>query len=282
MTPIDGLQSGKDADFYTMEWIDTHTHLYVDQFDDDREEIVGRALNAGVSRLYLPNIDRSSIGPMLDMEARWPDVCFPMMGLHPCSVGKNYREELDEVRQWLEKRTFAAVGEIGLDFYWDKTFVRQQEEVFLLQAGWAVEFGLPIVIHSRDSIDRNIELLEEASLPGIRGVFHCFTGTVQQAERILDLGFYLGIGGVLTFKNAGLDKVIAQIGPERLVLETDSPYLAPVPFRGKRNESAYVVNVAEKLAGLLEMPLRELAEITTRNARALFPDPGTKTRTGRI
>ncbi len=265
-----------------MEWIDTHTHLYVDQFDEDRSEVVERALAAGVSRLYLPNIDGASIGPMLEMEKKWPGICIPMMGLHPCSVGENFRRELDGVREWLEKRAFAAVGEIGLDFYWDKTFVREQEEAFLLQAKWAVEFGLPIVIHSRDSIERNIELLEEADFPGLSGVFHCFTGTVRQAQRILNLGFYLGIGGVLTFKNAGLDKVMAQVGPERLVLETDSPYLAPTPFRGKRNESAYVVKVAEKLAGLLGMPLSELAEITTRNAKALFSDPDTKTEAARI
>ncbi len=259
-----------------MEWIDTHTHLYVDQFDEDRKEVVEKALGLGVNQLYLPNIDSRSIQGMMAMEEEWPDHCFPMMGLHPCSVGASFHEELEIVRSWLEQRPFCAVGEIGLDFYWDKTFVQEQEEAFLTQVAWAKEFELPIVIHSRDSIDRNIELLQEVGTDGLSGIFHCFTGTVAQGEAILELGFLLGIGGVVTFKNAGLDRVLGTIGPEHIVLETDSPYLAPTPFRGKRNESAYLIRIAEKLATLFDLPLEEISSITTENARSVFSSSYTK------
>lgn len=250
--------------------VDTHTHLYLDRFSNDRPDVIRRAVEAGVERFYLPNVDRRTIEPMLAMERDYPGRCFPMMGLHPCSVQAGFQEELALVREWLKRRPFCAIGEIGLDFYWDLTFVEQQEEAFRTQVAWALEFDLPIVIHSRDSIDRNLQLLEELAAPGLRGIFHCFTGTLEQARRAIDLGFLLGIGGVLTFKNGGIDQVVPELPLEALVLETDAPYLAPVPYRGKRNESAYVRIVAEKLADLKGLSLEEVATATTANAEKLF------------
>lgn len=253
-----------------MRLIDTHTHLYLEQFDEDRDEMIRRAVESGVEQFFLPNIDHSSIGPMLALEEAYPGRCFAMMGLHPCSVKEGFEEELAIVRDWLDERPFCAVGEIGIDLYWDKSFFEQQKEAFLLQTEWARELGLPIVIHSREATDILIELVEEVKDERLRGVFHCFSGTEAQARRIIELGFYLGIGGVVTYKNAGLDKVMETIGLEHVVLETDSPYLAPVPWRGKRNESAYLRLVAEKLAAVKGIPFREVAEKTTKNAEQLF------------
>ena len=254
-----------------MRLIDTHTHIYLEQFDEDREEMIQRALDSGVEQFFLPNIDSSSITRMLDLEEAYPGRCFAMMGLHPCSVKENFKEELAIVREWLDERPFCAVGEIGIDLYWDKTFLEQQKEAFLIQVDWAKELGVPIVIHSREATDILIELVEQAKDERLTGVFHCFSGTEEQARRIIGLGFYLGIGGVVTFKNAGLDKVMEKAGLEHVVLETDSPYLAPVPRRGKRNESAYVRLVAEKLAAIKGISFREVAEVTTKNAERLFP-----------
>ena len=251
-------------------FIDTHTHLYAEQFDKDREQVVHGALDQGVKRMYLPNIDQGSIEPMLALEKAFPDHCFAMMGLHPCSVKENFKEELDIVRSWLERRSFKAIGEIGIDLYWDKTFVKEQEIAFLRQVDWAIEFDLPIVIHSRESIDDILALLEPRKDPKLRGIFHCFTGTNRQADRIIDLGFLMGIGGVLTFKNSGLDKVIESVALEHLVLETDAPYLSPTPHRGKRNESAYVALVANKLAAVHQIPVEEVAAVTSKNAMDLF------------
>ncbi len=253
-----------------MKWIDTHAHLYVQQFDSDRSEAMDRALKLGVDRIYLPNIDSSSIDAMLALEQAYPEHCFAMMGLHPCSVKANYEEELEQVRYWLEKRPFAAVGEIGIDLYWDKTFFEQQKEAFLRQIKWAKEFDRPIVIHSRDATDVIIDLLKEVHDERLKGIFHCFTGTRQQAAAIIEMGFLLGIGGVLTFKNAGLDKVMKEISLEHIVLETDAPYLAPVPYRGKRNESSYVVKVGEKLAAVKGEAVEKIARITSENALNLF------------
>jgi len=253
-----------------MRIIDTHTHLYAEQFDDDRHEVVKKALDEGVDRMYLPNIDSSSIDPMLSLEASFPDHCIAMMGLHPCSVKDNYKEELRLVKEWLDKRSFAAVGEIGIDLYWDKTFVEQQKDAFLTQIQWAKDLNLPIVIHSREATDIIIELLQEVNDDKLRGIFHCFTGNAEQAQRIIDLNFYLGIGGVLTFKKAGLDKTMEQVGLEHVVLETDSPYLAPSPYRGKRNESAYVKKVLEKLANIKAVSVEEVATLTTNNALKIF------------
>lgn len=254
-----------------MRLIDTHTHIYLEQFDEDRTEMIQRALGSGVEQFFLPNIDSSSIARMLEVEEAWPGRCFAMMGLHPCSVKENFEEELAIVREWLDERPFCAVGEIGIDLYWDKSFFEQQKEAFLQQVEWAKELGAPIVIHSREATDILIELVEQVKDERLSGVFHCFSGTEEQARRIIGLGFYLGIGGVVTFKNAGLDKVMENTGLEHVVLETDAPYLAPVPRRGKRNESAYVRLVAEKLAAIKGLSFREVAEVTTKNAERLFP-----------
>jgi TatD DNase family protein len=250
--------------------IDTHAHLYLPEFDNDREAMIGRAMAAGVGRFYLPNIDSSSIGAMLRLEQQYPGQCFAMMGLHPCSVKEDYRKELAIVEDWLVKRPFAAVGEIGIDLYWDKTFVKEQDGAFLQQIEWAAARQLPVVIHSRDAMDHILQLLRHQPIHGLRGVFHCFSGTVSQAEVAIELGFLLGIGGVLTFKNSGLDLVVKSLPLEHLVLETDSPYLAPVPYRGKRNESSYLALVANRLADIKGLPVDEVASITTQNAMRLF------------
>ena len=253
-----------------MQLIDTHAHLYSEEFNEDRAEMIQRALEAGVTRMYLPNIDSTSIEGMLALEAQYPGQCLAMMGLHPCYVKDNYQEELALVKSWLEKRSFPAIGEIGIDLYWDKTHVVEQEEAFLTQVEWAKQYDLPIVIHSRESMDLILELLQPVRHTRLRGIFHCFSGSVQQAEAAIDMGFLLGIGGVLTFKKSGLDAVLSEIELQHLVLETDAPYLAPTPFRGKRNESSYVLKVVEKLAEVKGVSVNEVAEITTQNALQLF------------
>ncbi|MEZ5039152.1 MAG: TatD family hydrolase [Saprospiraceae bacterium] len=253
-----------------MDLIDTHTHLYAESFEADRDEMIERAKAAGVKACYLPNIDSNSIAGMLALEAKYPGYCLPMMGLHPCSVKEDFEKELAIVHQWLEKRSFAAIGEIGIDLYWDKTFFEQQQRAFIQQAEWAVVYDLPIVIHSRESIDILINLVRQMNEPRLKGIFHCFSGTVEQAEAIIDLGFLLGIGGVLTFKKGGLAEIIEHIDLDYLVLETDAPYLAPHPYRGKRNESAYTKIVAEKLAELKKKSIAEIASKTTKNASNLF------------
>lgn len=253
-----------------MELIDTHTHLYAKRFESDRAAMIGRAQEADISACYLPNIDSESIPGMLALEEAYPGYCFPMMGLHPCSVKEDYEKELSIVKEWLDKRPFVAVGEIGIDLYWDKTFFEQQKKAFIQQAEWAIALDIPIVIHSRESIDILIDLVREINDPQLRGIFHCFTGDRAQAQSIIELGFLMGIGGVVTFKNGGLAETITEIGIEHLVLETDAPYLAPTPYRGKRNESAYVRLIAEKIADVKEISLEELAAVTTKNAKALF------------
>ncbi len=252
-------------------FIDTHTHLYLEEFDTDREAMLQRAFEAGVTHLFLPNIDEQSVAPMEQMRAQHPDRCFPMMGLHPCSVKADYEEVLERLKQQLDTRKYYAIGETGIDLYWDRTFIAEQKLAFRAQISWAKNYDLPLVIHARDSFPEILEILDELNDTTLRGIFHCFTGTAQQAQHILNYGgFKLGIGGVLTYKNAGLDKTLASVSPEALLLETDSPYLAPVPYRGKRNESAYVKRVAERLAEVYSCSLEEIAAITTRNARALF------------
>ncbi len=250
--------------------VDTHAHLYATQFEEDQTVMLQRALKEEVSTIYLPNIDSSSIDAMLALEASYPENCFAMMGLHPCSVKENYEEELATVKKWLDKRTFCAVGEIGLDLYWDKTFFEQQKYAFQLQIEWAKVLDLPIVIHSRASTWEVIELLRASKDDKLRGIFHCFGGTVEEAKAIIDLGFYLGIGGVLTFKKSKLGETLKQIDLEHLVLETDAPYLAPTPHRGKRNESAYIRIIAERLAEIKEVKLEKIAEQTTENAKQIF------------
>ncbi|TXT33895.1 MAG: TatD DNase family protein [Chitinophagaceae bacterium] len=253
-----------------MKLIDTHCHLYTDEFKEDKDQMIQRALDAGVEKMYLPGIDSTEIEGMLALEAQYPSHCRAMMGLHPCYVKENYLAELQIVQDWLGKRSFAAVGEIGLDFYWDTQFKEQQYEAFDKQMEWALEYQLPIVIHTRNAMQETIERVKPFAARGLRGIFHCFSGSYESAVQITQMGFLLGIGGVLTYKNAGLPKALEKIGVEQMVLETDSPYLSPVPFRGKRNESSYIIYVAELLAQVKGMPLDELARITTANAERLF------------
>lgn len=250
--------------------IDTHSHIYLSEFAGDRQEVMQRAENEGVKKVFLPAIDSETHDRMIDLEGQFPGRCVAMMGLHPCSVKAGYREELRQVLGWLEKRPFAAVGEIGLDFYWDKTFTGEQYEAFHQQVEWALHYDLPIVIHSRDAVNECIEVVREHQKGSLRGVFHCFSGDTVQARQVMDLGFYLGIGGVVTFKNSGLDKVMDVVPMEYVVLETDAPYLAPVPFRGKRNEPSYLKYVAEKLAALKNLTVTEVSDLTTKNAEKLF------------
>jgi TatD DNase family protein len=251
-------------------FIDTHTHLYSEEFDADRYDRINDAISKSVTKFFMPNVDSSTIEGMLQLEVHFPDQCFPMMGLHPCSVKQNYREELAVIKKWLDTRRFSAIGEIGIDLYWDKTFIKEQELAFREQIYWALEYNYTMVIHCRNAFDEIFSILKSyEKLP--KGIFHCFSGDFIQAEKILSLGnFKLGIGGVVTFKNSGLDKVVEQIPLHDLVLETDAPYLAPVPHRGKRNESAYIPLIAEKIAQLKNISVEEVAEITTRNAIEIF------------
>lgn len=253
-----------------MRLIDTHAHLYSKKFDADRPEMMKRAMESGIDRFFLPNIDRGSIKGMLQLEKDYPGQCFAMMGTHPCSIKDDYKEELAAVERWLGERPFCAIGEIGLDLYWDKAHLRQQQDAFRQQIRWAKELGTPIVIHSREATAEVLDILEAEKDERLHGIFHCFTGTLEEARRIINLDFYLGIGGVVTFKNGGLDKVVADISLEHLVLETDAPYLAPAPKRGKRNESAYVRLVAEKVAAAQGVPFAEVARATTANAEQIF------------
>lgn len=250
---------------------DTHSHLYSEQFNDDRTAMVQRAIDCGVSRFFLPNIDSSSIDGMLTLQQQFPENCFAMMGLHPTSVNENYLIELKNIETQLNQQKFCAIGEIGIDLYWDKTFLTQQQEAFKTQINWAKERNLPFVIHCRDSFNEIFEILDEMKDDNMRGIFHCFTGNLEQAKKIIAYGgFKLGIGGVVTFKNSGLEEVLKNIAITNLVLETDSPYLAPVPYRGKRNESSYIVNVAEKLSDIYQIPIEKIAEITTQNSIEVF------------
>ncbi len=253
-----------------MRWTDTHAHIYSEEFKADSEDMLARTLEAGVGAIYMPNVDHTSIDGMLEMESRNPGTCFSMMGLHPCSIKKDFEKELYVVEQWLSKRRFSAVGEIGTDLYWDKTFWEQQKEAFLIQIGWARKYQLPLVIHCRESIDQTIDLLQPLAGGDLTGIFHCFSGNADQARKITAMNFYLGIGGVVTFKNGGLDKVLPEIGSGHLVLETDSPYLAPVPHRGKRNEPTYIPLIASRTADVLKISLEELKKITAGNVKKIF------------
>ena len=249
---------------------DTHTHLYSDQFDTDRKTMIQRAKDAGVSRFFIPAIDSSYTENMLSLEKENPDDVFLMMGLHPTSVKENYLEELNLVKEWLEKREFCAIGEIGMDLYWDKSFLTQQQEAFRTQIKWAKEKKLPINIHCRDAFDEIFEILEAEKSDDLRGIFHCFTGTLEQAKLAISYNMKLGIGGVATFKNGKIDKFLNEIDIKHIVLETDSPYLAPTPFRGKRNESAFITNVVDKLVDIYNLSFQEIAEITTQNSKDVF------------
>ena len=250
--------------------IDTHAHIYASEFDNDRDEVVKRALEQGIDKILLPNIDLESIEPMLKTEAAYPEICRPMMGLHPCYVDGNVEQTLAIIRGWFEKHNFIAVGEIGIDLYWDKTFRAEQEMAFVTQLNWAKEMNLPVVIHTRDSIEETLTLLRQEQDGSLRGVFHCFGGSVEEAQAINELGFHLGLGGVSTFKNGGMDKVIPHLDMNWVILETDCPYLAPVPHRGKRNEPAYTSLVAARVAELRGESLEVIDTLTTKNAEALF------------
>lgn len=254
-----------------MNWIDTHTHLYADQFSEDQSEMIQRAIDNGVELMLLPNIDLESIDGMNALVQKYPEHCKNMMGLHPCSVKGNIVEVLDQIESLIDLSKHIAIGEIGIDLYWDKTFIKEQEYAFRRQIEWAKKHRLPIVIHCREAFDEIFNILDELNDDSLFGVFHCFTGTFSQAQHILNYGnFKLGIGGVLTYKNSGLDKVVAQLDLEDLVLETDSPYLSPKPFRGKRNESSYLIHIAEKLAEVKNVPLKVVSEKTNRNAIEIF------------
>lgn len=253
-----------------MHLTDSHAHVYSEQFKTDRDDMLHRALEAGVSTIVMPNIDHTSIDVMLETEACFPQLCFAMMGLHPCSVNKDFERELYLVEEWLGKRPFAAVGECGIDLYWDKTTLGWQQEALRVQIQLAKQHNLPLVLHTRDAFQETAELIEVAQDGTLRGVFHCFSGSRAEAERVIKMGFKMGIGGVATFKNGGLDQVLPGLELEHLLLETDCPYLAPVPHRGKRNEPAYLPLVARRVAELLGRDVEEVAEATTRNAQALF------------
>jgi TatD DNase family protein len=253
-----------------MQWIDTHAHLYEEEFATDRTEMVERALAAGVYQLLLPNIDSTTITGMLALEAQFPGACHPMMGVHPCYVNENVDQELSIVREWLEKRPFKAIGEIGLDFYHDTTYTVQQYKAFREQLDLSRQYKLPVSIHARESTRECIDEVKALQDGRLSGVFHCFSGTLEQAKEVIDLGFYLGIGGVVTFKKAGLDKLLEHIDLQYVILETDAPYLAPVPYRGKRNESAYIPLIGERIADVKNLTIGEIAAITTSNALKLF------------
>lgn len=249
---------------------DTHTHLYSEQFNEDRDEMIQRAKAAGVSRFFIPAIDSSYTESMMTLEKNYPNDVFLMMGLHPTSVKENFEEELAHVKQWLEQKDFYAIGEIGIDLYWDKTFLAQQQQAFKTQIQWAKEKKLPIVIHCRDAFDEIFEILEEEKSEDLFGIFHCFTGTLEQAQKAISYNMKLGIGGVVTFKNGKIDKFLDQIDIKNIVLETDSPYLAPTPFRGKRNESSYIEQVVGKLVDIYGLSFDEISEITTHNSKEVF------------
>ena len=250
--------------------IDTHSHIYLPEFDADRDAMLMRAENEGINLILMPAVDEETYLAMLKTEENFPGQCVSMMGLHPCSVKEGYKQKLKKAEEYLEKRRFVAVGETGLDFYWDKTFTKEQYESFQTQIEWAKHYNIPVVIHSRNSIDECISTIKENQQGDLKGVFHCFSGDKEQAKTIIDLGFYLGIGGVVTFKNSGLDKVMADIDMKSVVLETDAPYLAPVPFRGKRNECSYLKYVVEKLGEIKNVSKEEIEGITTKNAKELF------------
>lgn len=254
-----------------MTYIDTHAHLYSDKFEEDRDEMIQRALDAGVKKLFLPNIDEASIEGMEDLVNKYPGVCYSMMGVHPCDVEKDWQSQLERVKKHFNPEHHIAIGEIGIDLYWDKTLQKEQTEAFRAQIQWAKEVELPIVIHCRDSFDEIFEVLDEENDDRLSGIFHCFTGTEQQGRRILDYGnFKLGIGGVVTFKNSGLDKSIENIGLEHIVLETDAPYLTPSPHRGQRNESSYIPLIAKKLSSIYSIDEEIIGNITSQNALDIF------------
>ena len=253
-----------------MNIIDTHTHLYVKQFKEDIDIVIQRSIDKGINKFIFPAIDSSHFNDMHNLKDKYPDNIYLMSGLHPTDVKEDFKDELEFVVNSLKTHDYVAIGEIGIDLYWDKTYLNEQQEAFRFQIRLAIKNDLPIVIHCRDAFNEIFEILDKENCPKLRGVFHCFTGTLEQAKRAIDLGFVLGIGGVVTFKNGGIDKFLNQIELKHIVLETDSPYLAPVPFRGKRNESSYIVYVIEKLSEIYGLSNEEIADVTTKNAEKVF------------
>ena len=253
-----------------MKIIDTHTHLYLNQFKDDIDKVIQRSIDKGINKFIFPAIDSTHFDDMHDLKNKYPGSIYLMSGLHPTNVKENYKEELEFVVNSLKSHSYVAIGEIGIDLYWDKTYLKQQQDAFEFQIRLAIKHDLPIVIHCREAFDEIFEILDKENCSKLRGVFHCFTGTLEQANRAIRLGFKLGIGGVVTFKNGGIDKFLSQIDLKHIVLETDSPYLAPVPFRGKRNESSYITYVIDKLSEIYGLPIKEIASVTTKNAEKVF------------
>lgn len=250
--------------------IDTHAHLYAGEFDSDRNEMIERTIQRGITKMILPNIDESSIEGMLSLSDQYPDNCFPLIGIHPTSITPDYKRQITLVEKWLSDRKFYGIGEIGIDLYWDKSYLKEQEEAFRHQLRIAKTANLPVVIHVRDSFQESIKIVEEEQDGLLKGVFHCFSGDAQDAKRVFDTGFHIGIGGVVTFKNTNLREVLKETGLDHVVLETDAPYLAPVPYRGKRNESSFLSIIAARVAGATGMSEMEVAQITTGNAERLF------------
>ena len=253
-----------------MNFIDTHAHLYLKEFDADRDQMVLRALDSKVEKIILPNIDLESLPAVIDLADRFPNICYAAIGLHPCDAKANYMEVLTEMEKEISSSNFIAIGETGTDAFWDTTYWKEQLNSFSIQLEWSKQTGKPIIIHSRETIDQNIDLVKQHQDGRLTGIFHCFTGTVEQAKEIIALGFYLGIGGVLTYKKSGLKEVIQELGIEHLVLETDAPFLTPVPHRGKRNESSYIPLIAKSLSEAINISMEEIARITSENARKVF------------
>jgi len=250
--------------------VDTHAHLYAEEFSDDRNQVIDHAVQAGVRKIILPNIDKDSVESLIELSDLFPATCFPLMGLHPTSVKDDFREQIRLVEHWLSQRKFYGIGEIGIDLYWDKSHIREQQEAFRIQLGLAKSTRLPVVIHVRDSFDEVFSILEDEQDGSLSGIFHCFSGNTEQARKVTGQGFYLGIGGVVTFKNSNLPEVLKETDIRHLLLETDAPYLAPVPHRGRRNESAYLPFIAEKIAGIYDMSANDIAATTTGTAERLF------------
>jgi len=253
-----------------MTLIDTHTHLYLEEFEKDAQQVIDRAVKNDVKYLIIPNIDSTTIEPVLKLCNNNKSICFPTIGLHPGSVKQNYQSELDTIKNWLKKENFIAIGEVGIDLYWDKTFFKEQLEAFKYQLLLAKDYDLPVIIHSRNSLTEIIQILNDEKFSGIKAVFHCFPGSVEQAEILVNKGFKLGIGGVVTYKNSGMAKVVKEFGLDNIIFETDAPYLPPVPYRGQRNESAYIKDIANFIAELLHCDISKVADITTKNAMELF------------
>ena len=253
-----------------MTLVDSHTHLYLEEFNLDRNEIIRKAIDSGVKYFFLPNVDSDTVVPLLNVSRAFPENCFPMIGLHPTSVNENFKMEFSKISEWIGKEKFVAIGEIGIDLYWDKTFFAEQIEVFKNQLFLAKELNLPVVIHSRNSMNEIFQVLKDKAFCDIKGIFHCYSGNVIQAKKVVEMGYLLGIGGVVTYKNSILPDVIREVGINNIVLETDAPYLTPVPFRGKRNESSYINLIAEKVSEILNIDKSVVAEFTTRNALTIF------------